>query len=98
VSEIAVACAPAPDGWRCRVTVADGGSTTTHDVTVRRADLDRLAPGSSDPVDLVRASFAFLLEREAKESILRTFDLPVIGRYFPGYEAEVRRRMIARDV
>ena len=39
------------------------------------------------------ASFAFLLEREPRESILRQFELPVIERYFPGYEAQIRRRM-----
>jgi hypothetical protein len=41
----------------------------------------------------VRASFAFLLDHEPKESILRAFDLPIIGRYFPRYEADVRRRL-----
>jgi hypothetical protein len=62
------------------VTVRNG-SETHHCVRVSRADLARLAPGASDPVDLVEASFAFLLERESKESILRDFDLTVIGRY-----------------
>jgi len=44
-------------------------------------------------VDLVEASFAFLLEREPKESILRDFDLIVIGRYFPQYEQEIGHRL-----
>ena len=62
------------------------------DVGVRDADAQRLAPGIA--VDaLVRESFRFLLEREPLESILPAFDLPVIGRYFPGYEAEIGRRM-----
>ena len=51
--------------------------------------LERLAPGADDPIDLVRRSFAFLLEREPKESILRSFDLPEIGRYFPDYERSI---------
>ena len=42
---------------------------------------------------MVRRSFEFLLEREPPESILRSFDLTVIGRYFPDYE-----RVIHRDV
>ncbi len=41
----------------------------------------------------MRSSFGFLLEREPKESILGTFDLRVIGRYFPDYEREIARRM-----
>ena len=41
----------------------------------------------------MRRSFEFLLEREAKESILSRFDLPLIGRYFPEYEKEIRKRL-----
>ena len=80
-----------PDGWTCGVLVTDeDGSSSEHDVAVARDDLARLAPGADDPVDLVRRSFVFLLAREPKESILRSFDLPVIGRYFPEYEREIR--------
>ena len=41
----------------------------------------------------MRKSFEFLLEREPKESILRQFDLPLIGRYFPEYEREIKKRL-----
>jgi hypothetical protein len=88
---IEVLCEPAGDGWACRVTVREGGSSTTHEVAVSSADLARLAPGATEPDDLVRRSFAFLLAREAKESILSRFDLPLIGRYFPEYEAAIRQ-------
>ncbi len=71
--------------------MTEGASRTEHRVTVSVGDLAHLAPGATDPIDLVRRSFAFLLAREPKESILRTFDLPVIGRYFPEYEREIRR-------
>ena len=78
------------DGWTCRVLVSDDdGSTTRHDVWVSREDLARLAPGASDPIDLVGRSFAFLLKREPKESILSSFELPEIGRYFPEYERTI---------
>jgi hypothetical protein len=56
-------------------------------------DLERLAPGATDPSSLVRASFAFLLERESRESILRRFELMVIERYFPEYPGEIVRRL-----
>ena len=39
------------------------------------------------------ASFAFLLAREPREAILRSFELPVIERYFPGYEVAIRRQL-----
>jgi len=40
--------------------------------------------------ELVRKSFEFLLEREGNTSILRTFDLPVIGHYFSEYERTIQ--------
>jgi hypothetical protein len=92
MSTVDVTAVVVSDGWDCTVTVRDG-SETRHRVHVSRADLARLDPGASDPVDLVEASFAFLLEREPKESILRAFDLSVIGRYFPDYEREIGHRL-----
>lgn len=77
------------EGWSCAVTVRSTAGSTVHEVRVTRADLDRLAPGATDPVDLVRRSFAFLLARESATSILRSFDLPEIGRYFPEFEREI---------
>ncbi len=84
-----VRCEPAPGGWTCNVTVDGPGAATAHVVRVSAADLARLSPGAPDPGDLVRRSFAFLLAREPKESILGRFDLPLIGRYFPEYEREI---------
>jgi hypothetical protein len=92
MSTVEVTAAVVGDGWDCTVTVRNG-SETHHRVRVSRADLARLAPGASDPVDLVEASFAFLLEREPKESILREFDLTVIGTHFPDYEREIGHRL-----
>ena len=76
---------------RFHVAVRDGGSSTEHEVTVPASDLERLAAGRS-PEEFVRACFGFLLEREPKESILRAFDVGVIGRYFPEFEREISRR------
>ena len=92
MSKVDVTAAVVGDGWDCAVTVRDG-SETRHRVRVSRADLARLDPGASDPVNLVEASFAFLLEREPKESILREFDMAVIGRYFPEYERQIGHRL-----
>lgn len=69
---------------RFEVTVTEGRSSTTHEVTVAQADAGRLAPGEP-PERLVEASFRFLLDREPKESILGRFELTVIARYFPEY-------------
>ena len=91
MGEIAVACERVADGWLVRVTVQGGGPARNYLVTVSQPELARLDPGSADPSDLVRRSFEFLLAREPKESILASFGLSVIGRYFPEYEAEIRR-------
>ena len=75
------------------MTVGDDPAATRHEVRVSAATLGALAPAASDPEQLVRASFDFLLAHESRESILRAFELPLIGRYFPGWEDEVRRRL-----
>lgn len=88
-----VRCEPIAEGWSCEVRVGDDARATHHRVDVSAADLARLAPGAIEPTDLVRRSFVFLLAREPRESILRSFDLPVIGRYFPEYETEIARSL-----
>ena len=76
------------DGNTYRITVEEGGSRTTHDVTVTAAHVAQYAPDAA-PERLVEASFEFLLAREPKESILARFDLPVIERYFPDYPRHI---------
>jgi hypothetical protein len=75
------------------VEVRERGRTTTHRVRVPESMVADLELGAIDPELLVRESFAFLLEREPATSILREFALTDIGRYFPEYSAEIRRRV-----
>lgn len=91
---VTVRAEPSGDGWICLVTVEQGGDRTTHTVTVKKADADRLAGGTKagHVQDLVLRSFEFLLEREPPGSILRTFDLTTIQRYFPEYDRLIRQR------
>ena len=70
-----------------------GRNETVHQVTLRKADLKRLASETTSAEKLIEESFRFLLERESNTSILATFDLPVIGRYFPEYEQVIRQRL-----
>lgn len=81
------------DGWVCDVEVEHAGETTRHTVTVSRSELARWGRGDDQAAveDLVRRSFAFLLEREPANSILRRFDLGVIQRYFPEYDQRFKR-------
>ena len=73
------------------VTVDEGGSCTSHAVTVTPAHLARYAPDAT-PDALLTASFEFLLEREPKEAIRARFELPVIERYFRDYPQAIAAR------
>lgn len=75
------------------VEVRQGSITTSHRVQVTAAMLDDLGVPAVDHEDLVRESFAFLLEREPATSILSEFGLDVIARYFPEYPAELAKRL-----
>jgi len=70
------------------VRVEERGRTTEHEVTVRDEDLARYC--ATEVEDLVRRSFAFLLEREPATAILRRFRISEIERYFPDYRQAIR--------
>ena len=78
---------------RYRVRVTEGASWTEHMVTVTPDHVTRYARPGTAPERLLEASFEFLLEREAKESILSSFDLPAIERYFPEYPRKIREKL-----
>ena len=90
MADIDVSCVTAANGWLCQVTIDDDVSESRHSVTLTRADFQRLTTSGGTPDGLVRRSIEFLLAREPKESILNSFALTDIGRYFPEYETEIR--------
>jgi len=77
------------DSSTFEVTV-DSGAVTIHKVTLSEEYYKKLA-GAYPPENLIRKSFEFLLEREPNTSILRSFDLKVIRKYFPEYEETIRK-------
>lgn len=70
--------------------VVEAGTTTRHKVTVKPSYYEQLTGKRVTPEVLVEKSFEFLLERESNTSILRSFDLPIIGRYFLEYEKVIK--------
>jgi hypothetical protein len=82
------------EGWICAVIVLTQGRRNEYEVSVRPEDLERWGSGDDAAAveDLVSRSFDFLLEREPPSSILRSFDLAVIQRYFPEYDQEFKRQ------
>lgn len=73
------------------VVVREGTGETRHHVTMTKQTCDRLTAGRHTPQQCVEAAFRFLLDREPKESILRSFDVTVISRYFPEFERQLAR-------
>ena len=71
-----------------RYTVRVAGRTE-HRVTARPEVLRRVAAAGETPEETLRRAFAFLLEREPAESILRSFALEDIARYFPEFWEEM---------
>lgn len=70
--------------------VVETGTTTTHRVSLKPSYYEKLTDKRVTPEVLVEKSFEFLLDRESNTSILRSFDLPVIGQYFPEYERVIK--------
>lgn len=93
MTTVDVDCRPGSAGWTCAVAIVEPDGQSRHTVHVTTGDLARLDPTATEPTDLVRRSFDFLLRREPKESILASFELTVISRYFPDYETEISRRV-----
>jgi hypothetical protein len=81
--------APGEFGVQCN----DGDVTTHHTVTVPEVVLDDIGFPRVDPLRLVEESFAFLLEREPPTSIMTSFALTDISRFFPEYLEEMRARL-----
>ena len=75
------------------VTVHDGETETSHEVTVPERLIGELGVAEDDLERVVRESFEFLLEREPASSIMPEFSLEMIQRYFPEYEDELPRRL-----
>ena len=66
-------------------------STTAHTVTISDQSLNDLTDKKVTKTQLLEFSFNFLLDREPNTSILSSFDINVVSRYFPNYRDEVRR-------
>lgn len=62
-----------------------GHHVTVHQVSVKPEYVQGLIQPQPALAALVGASFAFLLDHESNSSILRSFDLSIIERYFPDY-------------
>jgi hypothetical protein len=61
------------------VVVSDTAGSTQHRVTLTEATYQKLTEGKVTPTQCVESAFRFLLERESKSDILKSFDINVIN-------------------
>jgi hypothetical protein len=66
---------------------------TNHKVSVPEGMVEELGLGDVEPEEIVRESFAFLLEHEKPTSILPEFSLEEIAVYYPQYFQELPARL-----
>jgi hypothetical protein len=66
--------------------VTQNGGHYAYQVTVPDDLVERIG---AEPAAIVRATIAFLLDREPPTSIMRRFDCSVVPSFFPEYEAEL---------
>ena len=71
------------DDFLVKVSAA---TSTEHRVTLTDAYWEQVWNSGLSKEAVIARSFEFLLERESNTSILRSFELPVIQRYFSEYE------------
>ncbi len=76
---------------RFLVIVDEENSKTEHAVELDDEYYQKLSGGKITKEELIKKSFGFLLEKEPKESILSSFNLKVIKRYFPEYEEKIKK-------
>ncbi|MBS3813268.1 hypothetical protein KGY64_05535 [Candidatus Bipolaricaulota bacterium] len=74
--------------------ILDEESKTSHMVSVKNTTYNRLTAEEVSKRELVEESFRFLLEREPKESILSSFEIGTIERYFPEYPEQISERLM----
>ena len=64
---------------------------TKHTVLLTDEYHDILTKKKISKKKLLKYSFQFLLERESNTSILSSFELNIISKYFPEYENEIKK-------
>jgi hypothetical protein len=87
---ISIATASEPDSYAVEVRAR---TTTRHRVTISPAYLRELGIDEFPSTDVLREAFLFLLEREPNSSVLRSFDLNDIERYFPEFRKDIAQRL-----
>lgn len=68
---------------------------TKHIVILSDKVHQRITNNKVSKKKLLEYSLEFLLDRESNKSILSFFELEIISEYFPEYEKEIRKTILA---
>ncbi len=75
--------------WLFEVEIVNDGSSR-HLVTMDSDYYSQLTSEKLTPGEFVLKCFTFLLKHEPKESILKSFDIRDISKYFPEFEETIK--------
>lgn len=79
------------DGWTYLVELGHGEGLIEYLVDVDREYWTRLINRRVEPEKLVEITFKFLLDHQAKETIIKRFNLSDVSGQYPNYENEIKR-------
>jgi hypothetical protein len=85
---------PSGGGLVFDVIVRDPRGESRHRVTIEANNAERWAKLGAEPSRCAEAVMRFLLFREPKESIMSTFDMRVVRRYFPEFDEAFPRYLV----
>ena len=82
------------DGWRFVVEIGPDFNKIGFSVFLDKDYWNELTSGKYSPDEFVMRSFRFLLQREPRTSIMRSFHLRDIQRHFSTYEEKMKGTLI----
>ncbi|RKY23885.1 MAG: hypothetical protein DRP62_05005 [Planctomycetota bacterium] len=78
------------NGEKFEITVDEQNSGTAHTVVLNDGYRQTLTEGKITKEDCIKNYFNFLFQGESKESILSSFSVRVISKYFPEFEQQIK--------
>ena len=81
------------NGWTFLVEIGHGDGLMEFWVEIDKAQWTRLTGRRIEPSELVLFTFKFLLDKEAKELILKKFNLSDVEGQYPNFEMELKKSL-----
>lgn len=89
--EIDITTTESDGPWEFQVTLRDDDTIISeHEVIMNHDEYDRFG-GHAEPIEVIRALFRFLLDRESPDMILERFKVTEAVSYFPDVTDELEK-------